>query len=465
MSLAPNSQKSWIGSLTLEQRERLKTKLSPEEQALLLYDWRRWARPKQIAPEGNWIGWLQLGGRGGGKTRSGAEWIRENVESGRMSRIALIGETSADGKDVMVNGESGLIAVSPPWFKPEFTTSSSSGRPKVTWPNGAIATLYDAREPDQLRGPQFDGAWLDELAKYRYAQLVFDNLMLGLRLGQNPRWLATTTPRPITLIKNMMKDDTVVVTRYSSTDNLQNLAMAYRRNVIERYHGTRLGRQEIEAEILDDVPGALWTRRNLDENRVNVQDVPPLVKLVVAIDPAITSGDSSNETGIIAAGTDKNQHGYTLEDGSLIGTPDQWARRAINLYRKFDADHIVAESNQGGEMVERVLRSVDPLIPVRLVRATRGKYIRAEPIAALYEQNRISHVGTFPELEDQQIAFTPESASDRLPGESPDRVDALVWAYADLFENMTIPQRATYDEDRPRRGRGDTMGRNAETGY
>lgn len=462
MNSDQNSQRSWIGSLTPEQLEKLKS-LTAMEQAALLYDWRRWARPKQIAPEGDWIGWLQLGGRGGGKTRSGAEWIRENVESGRMGRIALIGETSADGKDVMVNGESGLIAVSPPWFKPEFTASSSNGRPKVTWPNGAIATLYDAREPDQLRGPQFDGAWLDELAKYRYAQLVFDNLMLGLRLGVNPRWLATTTPRPISLIKAMMKDPTVVVTRYSSKDNLQNLAMAYRRNVIERYAGTRLGRQEIDAEILEDVPGALWTRRNLDENRVQVQDVPPLVRLIVAIDPAITSGDSSNETGVIAAGTDKNQHGYVLEDGSLVGTPDQWARRAISLYRKYEADGIVAEANQGGEMVERVLRSVDPLIPVTLVRATRGKYIRAEPIAALYEQNRISHVGTFPDLEDQQIAFTPESASDRLPGESPDRVDALVWAFAELFASMTVPQRQTYDDDYRRANtRSD---RNPTTGY
>lgn len=432
----------------------------------MLYDWRRWARPKQIAPEGDWLGWLQLGGRGGGKTRSGSEWVRENVENGTAKRIALIGETSADGKDVMVNGESGIISISPPWFKPEFTASSSNGRPKLTWPNGAIATLYDAREPDQLRGPQHDLAWLDELAKYRYAQSVFDNLLMGLRLGDNPRWLATTTPRPIMLIKAMMKDPTIVVTRYSSKDNLQNLAMAYRRNVIERYAGTRLGRQEIDAEILEDIPGALWSRRNLDENRVSVQDVPPLLRLVVAIDPAITSGDSANETGIIVAGSDKNNHGYTLEDLSLRGSPDQWARRAVTAYRKYDADLIVAEANQGGEMVERVIRSIDPDVPISLVRATRGKYIRAEPISALYEQNRISHVGTLAELEDQMISFTPESAADRLPGESPDRVDALVWAYAELFGGMTIPQRASHDDDYPfRRGNDPSQGRNPHTGY
>jgi phage terminase large subunit-like protein len=463
----PNSQKSWIASLSPEAREKLKTELSPEEQAILLYDWRRWARPKQIAPDGEWIGWLQLGGRGGGKTRSGAEWVRENVESGAAKRIALIGETSADGKDVMVNGDSGIIACSPPWNKPIFTTSSSGGRPKLTWPSGAIATLYDAREPDQLRGPQFDLAWLDELAKYRYAQLVFDNLMMGLRLGENPRWLATTTPRPIALIKALMKDPLVKVTRYSSTDNIQNLALAYRRNVIERYAGTRLGRQEIEAEILEDVPGALWSRRNLDENRVRIEDVPPIVRLVVSIDPAITSGDSANETGIIVAGiagTLTNQHGYTLEDMSLRGSPDQWARRAVSAYRKYEADKIVAEANQGGEMVERVIRSVAPDVPVKLVRATRGKYIRAEPISALYEQNRISHVGTLPELEDQMIAFTPESASDRLPGESPDRVDALVWAYAELFEAMTVPVRAEHDDD-SWRSRSTNYGPSGTTGY
>ena len=443
--------------------------LSPEEQAALLFEWRRWARPKQIAPEGDWLGWLQLGGRGGGKTRSGAEWVRENVETGSAARIALIGETSSDGTDVMVHGESGILAVCPPWNKPEFRAAPQKGRPKLFWPNGAIATLYDAREPDQLRGPQHDLAWMDELAKYRYAQALFDNLLMGLRLGDNPRWLATTTPRPIALIKQLMKDSTVVVTQYSSTDNLANLAMAYRRNVIERYAGTRLGRQEIDAEILEDIPGALWSRRNLDENRVAVSDVPALIRLVVSVDPAITSGDSANETGIIAAGIDANQHGYILEDLTLRGSPDAWARRAVSAYRKYEADMIVAEANQGGEMVERVIRSVSPDVPVKLVRATRGKYIRAEPVSALYEQNRVSHVGTLPDLEDQMIAFTPESASDRLPGESPDRVDALVWGCAELFEAMTVPQRQERDvEDdwrMSRRGPGSNYGPGGAGGY
>lgn len=458
-----NSEKSWIESLRADQRERLKSELTPEEQALLLYDWPRWARPKQLPPPGDWDGWLVLGGRGMGKTRMGTEWVRGIAEETPGARIALIAETSADGRDVLVEGESGLLAVCPPWNKPMYEPSKR----RVTWPNRAMATLYDAREPDQLRGPQHHAALLDEGAKYRYAQEVFDQMLFGLRLGTHPRWMMTTTPRPIKLIKDLVKDKRVAVTRGSSLENLSNLAMTYRRNVIERYAGTRLGRQEIEAEILEDVPGALWSRRNLDENRVHVEDVPPLVRLVVGIDPAITSGDSSNETGIIAAGIDKNQHGYVLEDGSLVGTPDQWARRAVSMYRKFEADMIVAECNQGGEMVERVIRSVAPDVPVKLVRATRGKYIRAEPISALYEQNRVSHVGTFPDLEDQMISFTPESVVDRLPGESPDRVDALVWTCAELFEAMTVPVRADRDEDdwRASRRGGSASGRNEVTGY
>lgn len=459
MGLESNSTQSWIASLGPAEVERLKSELSDSEAAALLFEWERWARPKQLPPPGDWDGWLILGGRGGGKTRTGAEWVRAEVESGRAKRIALIGETSADGKDVMVSGESGILAVSPPWNKPIFTASPGSGRPKVAWPNGAIATLYDAREPDQLRGPQHDLAWMDEGAKYRYAQDVFDNLLMGLRLGDHPKWLMTTTPRPIELIRKLVKTQGVVVTRYSSRDNLVNLASTFRRNVIDRYAGTRIGRQEIDAEILEDVPGALWNRRNLDENRIHEKALPGLVRLVVAIDPAITSGDSSNETGIIAAGMAQNQHAFVLEDATLRASPDVWARRAISLYRKYEADCIVAEVNQGGDMVERVIRSVAPDVPLKMVRATRGKYVRAEPISALYEQARVSHVGTLPDLEDQMISFTPETASDRSQGRSPDRVDALVWALTELFEVMTL---RPYEEDEYRQP--DT-GRNNSTGY
>lgn len=444
----------------------LRSKLTDADKMQLNYDWPKWARPKQLPPEGDWDGWLMLGGRFGGKTRAGAEWVRAEVEAGRAKRIGLIGETSADGKDVMVTGDSGILNVCPPWNKPTFTSSSSKGRPKLTWPNGAIATLYDAREPDQLRGPQHDLVWMDELAKMRYAQDVFDQMLFGLRLGKKPRWLATTTPRPIKLLLNLVKDERVIVTHFTSHDNLMHLATSVKTNVIDRFFGTRLGRQEIEAEILEDVPGALWSRKNLDENRVQrMGDVPPLARVAVAVDPAVTSGDSSAETGIIVGGVSGVGHGYILEDATLKGSPDQWARRAVAMYRKFEADRIVAEANQGGEMVERCIRAVATDVPIRLVRATRGKYVRAEPTSALYEQNRISHVGALAYLEDQMIGFTPERAATRSADELLDRVDALVWLCADLFDSMTVPSRLDASEDYEYRKRQIEQARNQITGY
>lgn len=424
-----------LSDLSVENLARLKSSLTPEEKAALAYNWKAWARPEQLPPEGAWDGWLILAGRGWGKTRAGAEVICDEAKSGRSKRIGLVAETSADGKDVIVNGESGIIACSPPWFMPSFTASNSNGRPKLIWPNGVIASLYDAREPDQLRGPQHDFILFDELAKYRYAEAVFDQAMFGLRLGEHPRWLATTTPRPIALIKRLVRTAGVVTTRGKSSDNLANLAQVYRTNVIDRLRGTRLGRQELDAEILEDVPGALWSRRSLDESRVD--RAPPLSRLVVGVDPAVTGGENADETGIIVAGMSNDKQGYILEDWSARGTPDQWARKAVAAFRKHGADHIIAESNQGGEMVRMVLQSIEPNIPVRLVHASRGKYVRAEPISALYEQGRVHHVGTFPALEDQMIAFTPETAGDRSRGISPDRVDALVWALTELFPTMT----------------------------
>ncbi len=373
----------------------------------------------------------------------GAEFVRQEVEAGRAKRIGLVGETSADGKDVMVNGESGIIAASPPWFKPEFTASSSSGRPKLKWPNGAMATLYDAREPEQLRGPQHDLIWFDELAKYRYADDVFDQAMFGLRLGAFPRWVATTTPRPSKLLRMLLLQKGVRITRGRSDDNLSNLSPSYQRNVIDRYRGTRLGRQELDAEILEDVPGALWSRRSLDECRV--LSSPDLVRIVVAVDPAISNGEASNENGIVVAGVTQDGTAYVLEDWSLRGSPDEWARKAVAAYRKHEADCIVAEANQGGDMVASVIKSVAD-IPVKLVKATRGKYVRAEPVSALYEQGRVHHVGAFVDLEDQMISFTPERASDRSDGYSPDRVDALVWGLSELFPDITTQSSVSKDQ-------------------
>lgn len=418
--------------LSAEELQSLKASLTDDEKAVLAYDWRKWARPEQLAPDGDWDGWLIIAGRGWGKTRTGSETIRAEVESGRSKRIGLIAETSADGRDVIVEGESGILAVSPPWARPTYEPSKR----RLTWPNGAIATLYDAREPDQLRGPQHDFLWFDELAKYRYADAVFDQAMFGLRLGEHPRWVVTTTPRPIALIRRLLVQSGVRVTRGRSADNLGNISQSYARNVIDRYKGTRLGRQELDAEILDDVPGALWSRRSLDEARVGT--APALLRVVVGVDPAASSGEAANENGIIVGGIASNGHAYIIEDWSLRASPDEWARKAVAAYRKNSADCLVAECNQGGDMVAAVIKSVAD-IPVKLVRATRGKYVRAEPVSALYEQGRVHHVGVHPELEDQMISFTPERAADRSDGYSPDRVDALVWMLTELFPDITAP--------------------------
>lgn len=402
------------------------------------WDWRVNARPNQLPPKGDWFGWLILAGRGYGKTRMAAEFVRMEVEAGRAGRIALISETSADGRDVMAEGESGILERSPPWNKPVYEPSKR----RLTWKNGAVATFYDATKPDQLRGPQHDLAVLDELAKYRYGQAVFDNMLMGLRLGDHARWIAPTTPRPTKLIKSLANDPHVVVTRGSSMENLLNLTPAFKKHVIDRFAGTRIGRQEIDAEILSDTPGALWSLRNLDDNRV--KEAPGLQRIVVGLDPPATGNEGSNEAGIVVAGLavdkDGHRHGYTLGDRSCRGSPDEWGRKAVAAYREFSADRIIAESNQGGEMVEHVIKSVDANVPVTLVHASRGKYVRAEPVSALYEQGRIHHAGAFPELEDQMIGFTPESAADRSRGLSPDRVDALVWAYSHLFPQIAAKE-------------------------
>ena len=416
-----------MASLSESQRKSLIESLTDEEAEVLLYDWPKWARPNQLPPKGDWDGWLVLAGRGWGKTRVGVEFVRAEVEAGRATRIALVAETSADGRDVIVEGESGLLAVCPPWNKPIYEPSKR----RVTWPNGAFAVLYDAREPDQLRGPQHDLALLDELAKYRYAQAVWDNLLPGLRLGTHPRWVATTTPRPTQLIKQLLKDPHVIATRGKSTENLANLAQTFKHSVIDRYAGTRLGRQELDAEVLEDMPGALWTRRGLDETRVEAKDCPPLKRIVVGVDPAASSEENSNETGIVVAGVDARNHGYVIEDWSGRGTPDQWARRAVAAYRKHEADRIIAEKNQGGEMVALTIRGVDPNAPVKLVNASSGKRTRAEPVAALYQpiegvrEAIVHHVGVFPELEDEMTTWTGGR-------DSPDRMDALVWALTEL---------------------------------
>jgi phage terminase large subunit-like protein len=429
-----------FADLTEEERSLKLSQLSDKEIATLAWHWPFWARPDQLEPPGDWTTWLILAGRGWGKTRTGAETVRQWVMSGRYKRIALVGETTADVRGVMVDGESGLLNLGPEDDRPEYFPSLR----QLKWKNGAIATTYNATEPDQLRGPQHDAAWCDELAKWKYMQETWDQLQFGLRLGTHPKQIITTTPQPKPLIRALVNNPSVLVTRGRTYDNRANLASPFISAIEERFGGTRLGRQELEGEILNDIPGALWSRDIIDSNRL-VEPPQDLDRVIVAVDPAASSAEGSDENGIVVVGlardTDGYARGYILEDGSLRGSPEEWSRRAVHLYRKWEADRIVAEKNQGGEMVLSVLRSADRSVPVKLVHASRGKAVRAEPISALYEQGRIHHVGRFDELEDQMCTFSIDNVRGTNGNGSPDRVDALVWGLTEVFDKITSRRR------------------------
>ena len=406
-------------------RNELIWSLSRNQALQLKYEWRYRARDAQLPPPGDWRVWLLLAGRGFGKTRTGAELVRSRMAARTARRIALVAPTAADARAVMVEGESGLLAIAPPGDRPLYEPSKR----QLTWPNGAIATTYSADEPERLRGPQHDFAWCDELAAWRYPE-AWDMLMFGLRLGNDPRAVVTTTPRPTRLIRALLADPKVVATRGKTAENRANLAPAFLDQIVRRYEGTRLGRQELDAELLDDMPGALWRRGLIEAARASAP--PQLSRVVVAIDPAATSGAQADETGIIVAGRDASGNGYVLADASGRYAPAEWAGVAVAAYRAHRADRIVAEVNNGGEMVEATLRMIEPGVPFGAVRASRGKVARAEPVAALYERGRVRHLGAFPQLEDQMCAFTGDF--DRAAaGYSPDRVDALVWALTDLL--------------------------------
>lgn len=426
-SLENDSEAAQLAALEPdEQRARL-DRLDAAQHGRMLDDWEFWARPNQLPPPGDWRVWLLLAGRGFGKTRSGAEFVRARVESGLASRVALVGPTASDVRDVMIEGESGLLAISGEDWRPLYEPSKR----RLTWPNGAVALAFSADEPERLRGPQHDLAWCDELASWRYAA-AWDNLLLGLRLGSDPRVVVTTTPKPNKLVRDMLASPGTVVTRGATFDNAANLAPAFLDSVVRRYQGTRLGRQELEAELLEDLPGALWSRDAIEAARVTA--APDLARIVVAIDPAVSSGAGADETGIVVAGIAHDGQVYVLDDLSGRMSPRAWALKAVAAYKKFAADRIVAEINNGGEMVEATLRSVQSDASFRALRASRGKAVRAEPVAALYEQGRVHHVGGLPALEDQLCAFT--SDFDRVAsGTSPDRLDALVWAVTDLMAN------------------------------
>jgi predicted phage terminase large subunit-like protein len=390
--------------------------------------WRAKARPEQLAPPGDWNGWLLMAGRGFGKTRTGAEWIKELVETGAARNIALVGPTAGDVRDVMCEGPSGILAVSSPWCRPEYEPSKR----RLTWPNGAVASTFSSEEADRLRGPQHDALWADELAAWNDAHSTWDMAMFGLRIGVHPRWLVTTTPKSIKLLKELLvrEGHDVVVTRGSTFANSANLAPAFLEAIKARYGGTRLGRQELEAELLSDVPGALWQLDWLDRERV--ARAPELKRIVVAIDPAVSTSEGADETGIIVAGYDADKHGYILEDLSGRYAPHEWAAKAVAAYQRHRADRIIGEVNNGGLMIEETLRMVSRGVSFKAVHASRGKVTRAEPVSALYEQRKIHHVGTFTQLEDQLCSFTSDFDRNRA-GYSPDRLDALVWALSELL--------------------------------
>jgi phage terminase large subunit-like protein len=403
-------------------------------------DWRLQARPEQLPPPGAWTVWLLLGGRGVGKTRTGAEQVIAWAKAG-VTPIALVAATAADARDVMIEGVSGILTCSPPHFRPEYQPTRRS----VTWPNGSTAICYSADEPERLRGPNFAAGWCDEVGTWRYPQAAWDNLMLALRHGKNPRCVVSTTPRPTRLLKYLVSratggpDAFVVLTRSRTIDNAKNLAPSFLETITAAYQGTRLGRQELDAEMLDDVPGALWQRSWIDDARVSAAPAD-LTRVVVALDPAVTSGENADETGIVVCGRVASGHAYVLDDLSGKFQPEAWAARAVAAYRHHKADRIVAEKNQGGDMVRSTIRAVDPNVPVTLVHASRGKVVRAEPVSTRYEQGRIHHVGTFTVLEDQLCSFTSDFDRARA-GYSPDRVDALVWGMVDLvgrYEQPTV---------------------------
>lgn len=416
-----------LASLPIAERERIVRSLTPEEALDLIYSWRVWARPEQIAPDGDWDVWLINAGRGFGKTRSGAEWVHEQIDDGVM-RIALVGRTAADCRDVMVEGESGLLATAHPLYMPRYESSKA----RVIWPNGAIAKMFSAEEPEALRGPQHEKAWCDETGAWRYAQETWDQLQMVLRLGKHPQAVVTTTPRPTPVIKSLLADKFVqgnggtIVTGGSTYANKSNLAKSFIRKLLKKYEGTRLGRQELHAELLDDNPGALWKRPVIDDLRVS--KIPDLVRIVVAVDPAVTAELTSDETGIVVAGLGSDGHGYVLDDKSILDSPAVWAKEVVAAYRKWKADRIVAEVNNGGDLVETNIRTVDRDVAYRAVHASRGKAIRAEPISALYEQGRVHHVGSFPKLEDELCDWDPTSSK-----RSPNRLDALVWGLTELM--------------------------------
>ena len=440
-------------------RKELLQAIEPAKLIEFAYDLMIWARDDQLPPvalaDGQpWRTWLILGGRGSGKTRAGAEWVRARalgvpqLTEHRAHRIALVGRSIGEVRDVMIEGVSGLMSVHAPHERPIYEIS----RNQLTWPNGTIAQMFAADEYENLRGPQFDTAWCDELAKWRVPERAWDNLQFTMRLGACPQVCITTTPRGTKFIKRLMKDPQLIVTHSRTSDNARNLAPAFIADMHKRYAGTPMGRQELDGEVVEERMYGLWKRSWIEQNRIHPTSTrqpnetllgatsadrglsgerPEMTRIVVAIDPPVTANAGSDSCGIVVAGIAIDGRAIILADRTIQGrTPDTWARAAVQAYHDFEADRLVAEVNQGGDLVVAVIHQVDPNIPVQKVRATRGKWLRAEPVAQLYAEGRVAHYGTFPDLERQMCDFATDGLSE---GKSPDRLDALVWALTDLM--------------------------------
>jgi phage terminase large subunit-like protein len=421
-----------LATLTPDQRRALLAELAPADLIVLEHTWEFWARLDQLPPPGEWRTWILLGGRGSGKTRSSAEWIRSEMESGRRRNMAIVGPTADSVRGIMVEGPSGLLSICPDNNRPSYEPSTR----RLVWPNGGIVRTFSAEEPERLRGPNIDGFWADELCAWANAETVWDMLQLSLRIagpmGHPPCGVISTTPKAMALLRQILAAPSTVITRAKTSDNAANLDPSTLAYYARKYGGTRLGRQELDAELLTDLEGALWTRATIDDSRISEAQVPDwLRRAVVSVDPPGGSTTGHAECGIMVCAADHDGDFYVLADLSGRYTPEQWARRVVQAYRDYECDRIVAERNFGGAMVESTIRSVDRDVPVRMVTASRGKAVRAEPIAALYEQERVHHIGEFAQLEDQMCGWNPNE-----PGPSPDRVDALVWALTDLVSNQ-----------------------------
>ena len=436
---------SWISSASVTTQERFLNDLTEGELLALPFLFEFWAMDHQLPPTGDWRSWVVMGGRGAGKTRAGAEWVRIRVEGARpldqgpCRRIALVGETIDQVREVMIFGESGILACSPEDRRPDW----EAGRKRLVWPNGAVATVHSAHDPESLRGPQFDAAWVDELAKWKRGQEAWDQLQFALRLGQQPQVCVTTTPRNVNVLKRLLKAPSTVTTHAPTEANAANLATSFLEEVRARYNGTRLGRQELDGVLLVDAVGALWTTQMREGART--QKLPAFDRIVVGLDPATTSNSKSDECGIVVVGAVtkgpvQDWRAVVLADCTVQGaTPSGWAKAAIQAMELHGADRLVAEVNQGGQMVGEVLRGIDPLVPLKAVHASRGKVARAEPVAALYEQGRVAHVAGLDALEDQMCRMTAQGFEG---SGSPDRVDALVWALHELMIEPAAKWRA-----------------------